>query len=86
LTVSGEFSLLNMILLQEGAIDDNMWEALPLAYQITRRQTENIGTVATCLPVHRSPHDAFPLSGHVNNPDRCGTAFLSTRNRIPLSA
>jgi hypothetical protein len=75
-----------MILLQEGAIDDNIWETWPLAYQITRRQTENFGTVATCLLVRPSPHDAFPISGHVNNPDRCGTAFLSTRYRIPFSA
>jgi hypothetical protein len=75
-----------MILLQEGAIDANMWEALPLAYQIKRRQTENIGTAAAYLPVRHSPHAALPLSGHVNDPDRCGTAFLSSRDRIPLSA
>ena len=78
-----------MILLQEEALDDNMWEALPLAYHITRRQTENFGTVSACLPaclpVRHSPHAALPLSEHVNNPHRRGTAFLSSRDRIPLS-
>jgi hypothetical protein len=47
LTVSAEFGLLNLSLLQEGAVGDNVWGAMPLESQITRRQTENI---AACLP------------------------------------
>ena len=53
MTVSVEFPSLNLSLLQEGATGDNMWEALPFASQITRRQTENNSyccSLSACLP------------------------------------